>query len=512
MKTDSLLLVGIPPVQTPRPPSPPLLSWNPAVEPPPNVPPTPSAFPSDAYFPNVWDIPPSSSRLHAALTGSHPSLSSQFFEIPPVSQIPQRLIQEGHYSNIMGFHKEPSDGHSYSHPKPDINKVTSIFPWEQRPRHAPGRMFPPGEAPPPGVLYIEDLPAEPDSTPQFIETSESLTTETAQDENVISPQSQSSPPIGFMGARGFSNAWDTVPSIQRYAARLAKPLSTQPFALLPPRQRRRSESSYRSHGESDANSMDGDVEDEIDDSDNDTGTNLSSDGRSRGSKSGPTSPTGTSRTRNGKKKYRSYGVQTVPKDVRSVAIQVSQETSTGKLSSKSTTKRGAASSIPYLDLPKAPPIQELQLLPEPSAIMTPSATNMESFMQQPTGILSPRLHDTYTFAASGRASPNASSGTQTPAQEGRKAKDTIRPIGIITKQARPILSSITRTSSQETADSPLGLASPADSPATPRKPAGRTWDPKTGVDIFKKGSEEVLARFLRMGSWEDGTQATTHAR
>ncbi len=35
----------------------------------------------------------------------------------------------------------------------------------------------------------------------------------------------------------------------------------------------------------------------------------------------------------------------------------------------------------------------------------------------------------------------------------------------------------------------------------PRLPV-RTWDPARGVDVFKRESEEVLARFLRMGSWE----------
>lgn len=32
---------------------------------------------------------------------------------------------------------------------------------------------------------------------------------------------------------------------------------------------------------------------------------------------------------------------------------------------------------------------------------------------------------------------------------------------------------------------------------------GRVWDPARGVDVFKRDSEEVLARFLRMGSFEE---------
>ena len=29
------------------------------------------------------------------------------------------------------------------------------------------------------------------------------------------------------------------------------------------------------------------------------------------------------------------------------------------------------------------------------------------------------------------------------------------------------------------------------------------WDPARGVEIFQKRSEEVLARFLKMGTWEE---------
>ncbi|EEB97150.1 hypothetical protein MPER_03587 [Moniliophthora perniciosa FA553] len=36
--------------------------------------------------------------------------------------------------------------------------------------------------------------------------------------------------------------------------------------------------------------------------------------------------------------------------------------------------------------------------------------------------------------------------------------------------------------------------------------SGRVWDPARGVELFKRGSEEVLARFLKMGSWEEGSR------
>lgn len=284
-----------------RPVSPPLLSWNPAIEPPPNVPPTTSAFPPDAYFPNAWDIPQSTSfgKMHDALTGPT-TTTSQFFQPPPQTHIPTRLVQEGHYRNVTGHrHDKP--------PQPDISKVTSVFPWEQKPRHIPGRVFPEGETGPPNAQYIENLAhTEPE------QETELQTPDMTQEEKTQagSPKIQlPSPSIGFPGARGYSNAWDSVPSIQKYAARLAKPSTTSlPLTLPPPRIRKRSDS-YRSRGEqSDANSMDGDVEDEVDDDDSDAGRFSSSErsngGRSRrGSKAGSnTPPSATTRARSGKKR------------------------------------------------------------------------------------------------------------------------------------------------------------------------------------------------------------------
>ena len=513
--------------EPPRPASPPLLIWNPAIEPPPNVPPTPSAFPSDAYFPNAWDLPPGSTsrNIHDGVTG--PASGSQFFEPPPQAQIPSRLVQEGHYRNVMGEQHDNS-------PHPDISKVTSIFPWEEKPRHMPGRVFPQGESVPQTVQYIENLPpTEPE------QDSELATPEMTQEEKgqAASPQIQlPSPPMGYPGARGYSNAWDSIPSIQKYAARLAKPpITSPPLTLPPPRIRKRSDS-YRSRGEqSDANSMDGDVEDEVDDDDSEvdatgrfSSSERSNDGRARrSSKSGSkTPPSAPARTRTGKKEYRSYGVQTVPKDVRSVAIQVSQDvsTSTGKSTIKSASKAESTTAFPaakpHLELPKQPALQELRLGPEPTALATPSSANVESFIRpsdrqqeqaMPTGMLSPRLHDTYTFG-----SPTASPGTQTPAtrphMESAKAVPAERahdrgdkPLGLPHAMAR--------TSSQETADSSVGPASPVDSPpgSQPRKPAGRKWNPATGVDVFKRNSEEVLARFLRLGSWDDDVHSPSHA-
>lgn len=330
------------------------------------------------------------------------------------------------------------------------------------------------------------------------------------------PQSHLPTPTGASGVGGFSNAWDSIPSIQKYASRLAKPfpatLSTQTQTLTSPRQRRRSESSYRSRGESDANSMDGDVEDEIDESDEDTGTVTSSGDQLVGATNNSILPTGPPPQQNEKKEYRSYGVQTLPKSVRSVAVQV--RNSVGNLGNNDTkkTRLPSGNSI-LLNLPRPPSIQEMHLAFEQSAITTPSSTNIDAPMSLTTGkrqenvlsgTMTPRLHDMYTFETPSRMPLSLYSGIQPPVPEERGYYDSIRSTE---EQNYPAPSLVTRTSSQETADSSLGPISPADNPLSSpsRRLVGRTWDPKTGVDIFKRGSEEVLARFLRMGSWEETT-------
>ena len=40
-----------------------------------------------------------------------------------------------------------------------------------------------------------------------------------------------------------------------------------------------------------------------------------------------------------------------------------------------------------------------------------------------------------------------------------------------------------------------------------QRAGGRAWDPARGVEIFKRGSEEVLTRFLKMGTREEEKQS-----
>lgn len=74
-------------VPPPRPASPPKLSWNPAVEPPPKESPPISAFPEDTYFPNVWDQPSDATYQSFPSPERNPR-SDVFFHPPPAPIIP----------------------------------------------------------------------------------------------------------------------------------------------------------------------------------------------------------------------------------------------------------------------------------------------------------------------------------------------------------------------------------------------------------------------------------------
>ncbi|KAI0347772.1 hypothetical protein BDW22DRAFT_1349839 [Trametopsis cervina] len=298
----------------PRPRSPPKLSWNPAVEPPPKESPPISAFPEDTYFPNVWD------QAGDAAYQSSPSPDRQdraevFFRLPPQPVIPEQLIREGQYSNVLG-HIEQSDHAqgALSPPTPDKNKVRAVFPWEEKPRHVPRRVFPRTDSPPPSTNYIEsERTSSPVSTPPIVAPLP------------VAPQAPSSPIQGIQWGVGFSNAWDSVPSIQKYASKLAGSPKTFPhlFMQQPPpppddnwRRQWREQKEKEWQDRQDASSMDGDDEDESESDDEDRQSEAIAKGRGGG----------TASKRRGslsKKQYKTRGVQASPEtDAKEVQVEI----------------------------------------------------------------------------------------------------------------------------------------------------------------------------------------------
>ena len=461
-----------------RPASPPLLSWNPAVEPPPKTHPPVSAFPTDTYFPNAWDHSRGEVREESHTSYSPPA-STDFFRPLPPPEIPEILLRQGHYRKVTGEEAGAT-------PSPDRSKVKHVFPWENEPRHLPGRVFPPSDGPPPGT-FLSPRPATP-STP----------------ENQVSRMyPMPSPLSGLPSTLNYANAWDTVPSIQRYATWLSRTPPSPPALLAPAfdvTRRRGKGHTIRSWSDRvEGNSRDGDDEDSANDAENEgdeetarwVNDSESENDRSSGKKS--VSSTSKSPIRR-RKRYVSSGIQTSPRQTRDKGIQVSLRTlapypssGSGRLSwppaSAAVTLRPvlAPDSIPEFD-PKATTTSTMSTKDVTTGpLMKTPESAIQTSPSQPLSVL------------------------QAPAQL-RMATEVVTP----PRMTIPTLPSSLRTMTSPSTSSPLSSIGPLSPPEgeampLPARKAGRVWDPARRVELFKRGSEEVMARFLKMGSWEEDT-------
>ncbi|KZV99006.1 hypothetical protein EXIGLDRAFT_763004 [Exidia glandulosa HHB12029] len=513
------------PSSPPRPSSPPKISWNPAVEPPPRTPPPASHLPVESYFPNAWDIPQSPPHHHRSAEEQRVHRDQQFFQAPPASQIPSQLLHQGHYSSVVA---------DVAHPQPNRARVATVFPWEEQQRHAPARYFPRTDTPPPGLPYIDPTPAPVDPSP-----STASRTFTSPPSSPPSHRSTHGMPLSMQ----YSNAWDTVPAIQKYANRLMRPPAPPPAPVVSDlagsagRHRRRRSEGYPVWDDVEESSRDGDVEsdDEFSDSRSTLGELESTDSGNRSEMGSQTitSPTtsiapsslharpGAStvpRSRRGsrtsgtsdKKQYKSQSAQTIPKETRDRGVQVTRNR-------KAQPPRLSPGSVP----PVPPEIEQLKV-PASEAQMSATPIGPAPGLPPPvsgninfpgSGALSPRLHDSYAFGSLNYSIPKQTThGSTSPpkpkvAAGGARSSPSTAPTSNSPPtpgQARPRLQTLP---SEDIVLSPVSSGTPTspigDGQRALRRPTGRTWDPARGVDVFKKGSEEVLARFLRMDSWDE---------
>jgi glycogenin len=455
-----------------RPSSPPMMSWNPAVEPPPTDAPDMFSFPTDTYFPNVWD------REHPEHTSDvecgKPPSPETLFQVPPPPAIPEQLLQQGHYRGVTGS----SEGNAS--PSPDRSKVKPLFPWENRPRHAPRRVFPGTDSPPPGMF----LPAR--SSP--------LAAPERQGHRTSAPVS---PLVGMPTIFSYENAWDSVPGIQKYASKLVRP-SPAPWPLGPAFETAGKRGSPRERDDRvEISSLD--VDDENDGDDESDGENGYRDESGRWITSGSESEAETDTTRRsrsgsissicivkrGKKEYRGRGVQTIRPVMRSVDIQVTPAMIAREKEpprymhpeGDSPGKQFWTSAGPYA----FSPIQEAAFSGPPMPL-TDAGPH-----EDPSGARSPR-----DFSYSGQDSP-----IQSPDQHMTPpSKPTIPPMPSLIQR----IGDENETSPGASPISSAGPLSPIDVRypiGLPQRKGGRVWDPARGVDVIKRTSEEVLARFLR---------------
>ncbi|KAG9007282.1 glycogenin glucosyltransferase [Tulasnella sp. JGI-2019a] len=303
--------------------SPPMVTWNPAVEPPPDFLP-PGAFdhPAAPHFTNVWDQPqhshhnrqpefdhkleylPPTRNEYVATT---PRPSEDFFKPPTMAGIPSQLVQEGHYSALTS-----------QNPQPDRRKVAPVFPWESAARPTPGRVFPPSDTPPLSSPRPEVSPVVSAGF-QSLATSPATNLQRTAPADSPSPAQNPSPPDppSFPRAtrqfsydwkaeqasstvepgrpRNHGNVWDSVPSIQKYVTKLVKP-SPSMGGLPPPKEEKVEPYSpgktwSEQMEESDASSHEADDED--DESDLNDGSGYVSPPRGNGRRGGKAGRSGS---------------------------------------------------------------------------------------------------------------------------------------------------------------------------------------------------------------------------
>ncbi|KAG2076870.1 hypothetical protein BDR04DRAFT_1089137 [Suillus decipiens] len=456
-------------IERSHPSSPPLLSWNAAIEAPPTTISTPSALPRDTYFPNVWDDSPcrnkdpgSSSRSSSTMSSETDATSMEvspaqgdpapqtLFSPPPVPDIPQMLLQLGHYRNVTG----PTTEGGAAPPTPDLTKVKRVFPWEERPRVAPTRVFPDDEPRPQGSMFFQSPPRSTfPSTPER---------KLSREFGVHQPMP--SPLAGFPSLTA-GNMWDAVPGIQKFASKLARPPGPTPLTTSFENPKKPWEE------KSEASSHDGDVEDEMD-SDENEGRRTVTEVRSR-----------SSSIATAKKKYQSFGVQTDAKEMRAQSVQVSSDEDVAvKRPLKARTHSGSMRKHwhPSSSLRALPPMMDVAAGAEQTGLLSPSVSQVST----------PRP-SVSSFLMGSRAT------LLSPQPPRAEMSTTPSPL----PSPSPLLSSDSPTSSS------LGSASPVErqSPVTPSR-TSRVWDPARGVELFKRGSEEVLARFLKISSREEPTR------
>lgn len=456
-----------------RPPSPPLVSWNPAVEPPPNKPPLPSAFPIDPYFSNVWDSARSSDFGHSQLSSRH---RSDFFEAPPPPRIPETLRAEGHYRNVTG------DTVADSNSVPDLKKVKPVFPWEGKPRQRPERVFPDSDAPSPEHFIspksVKHSPAPGRSLKQ-------------------SPQPRLPANLSYL------NAWDVDPSIQSYAKRLVQP---SPAASAS------AGNLWQDWYEKlEASSRDGDDEDNADeDADADEPDSDDDEKPRRRSRSSSSVAEDTRQVqKSAQKRYRSRGIQTAAVQTQSQGVQVSvlvedRSRRVSQPGGNSTT----VSPIPTKQATRTSHSHTRSGAPPAPVLPRTRSVSSGSLGITPSGVATPRTRRDF-IAPSASIPPYKTLAIPTvKAQVTSRSVSTSPVPPIQTAQQAPTAAikrrQISNDSSLGSPVSSVGPISPPDDQpfAPPAKKGARVWDPARGVESFKRGSEEVLARFLKMGSWE----------
>ena len=382
----------------------------------------------------------------------------------------------------------------------------------------PARIFPDSDAPPPSLFL------SPSSQSQTSTTTVPSTPETKGQPRAM----QLSPLYGLPSSFNYGNAWDNIPSIQKYASRLVR-APPPPPPLAPAFEDSHRKGRRKSLDErAEMSSQDGDDEDNADDDDvtkwddNDIDRETSR----RRSRSNSVMSAAT-RHKSKKKEYKHRGVQTMTIETRSQGVQVDRPSRSERerLVTKKLSMSGKRHWAPTMGsgvLPLAMSssssdnavfaVESMQKSPS----VSPTLRSHRDFVVVPSPTVSPGVGPAALAKPSTKSDPPAVSSKSLLSRAASSAalvpSSATQPAPLI-KSPPPATHKSSMFTRQPSNDSSVGSPvstgplSPTNghpvSVLSPMRKPGRVWDPARGVELFKRGSEEVLARFLKMGSWEE---------
>jgi hypothetical protein len=232
------------------------------------------------------------------------------------------------------------------------------------------------------------------------------------------------------------------------------------------------------------------------------------------------------------KTYRSLGVQTISREKRSQSIQVSvlvepPPSQVASRRSSLSSRRSGSGSSPMQGRDAGRTSELLAKLGHSSAprsIRSRSMNNDVSYGHSvPMEPVSRPQRDFVTPSLPQPSRPPAKfiSTPRVPTSKAVSPPRVVPPTRISPPPSRPSIQTnrhakapsiarrqISNDSSVGSPPSSVGPVSPGDDQpfSAPIRTGTRVWDPARGVELFKRGSEEVLARFLKMGgSWDENT-------
>jgi len=416
--------------------------------------------PMNTYYKSAWDAPPESQSSYY----SNNKDSDDYPTIPP---------------EVSGndWYKQ------FVHTVPDRNYSHAVFPWEEAQNRAtPGRVFPRGSTPPGQhglqAPHIQIKPSTPEHEP--------------------SPPSANQPKSMAESMASYTNAWDSVPSIQRYVSRLSgmgvtqnqplvTPISSPGISGIPSSSNMsfisgidKSPSSAldtRSEGSRDGDDEEGSTSSEEDSSsqsmgrvtDAELGTGIPDDDESGRPRTQPKTKSS---------KFKDRNVQ-------------SNESNIQDVKSQSGLGVGMSPGNRSVELPM-------------TTSRRPSHTQMERYNQRSS-------KDKAQSSVSG-VSGNIGSGGPRPRSDRISSSDTITSSSNRLKTPSDSKESSTNTT-PTTASSTISSKSfnlqstqPTTAPSTGQI-GERIWDPRTSLDVRKRDTQEVLSRFMQAAGAGGGTSS-----